>query len=443
MKLSTSLILSYLVSFAEAVPPLDPWSIQKIIDTCTDHSNRLCDPSGIISEDDEKRVREEIEHLESVCSVNCANSDENDKVPNNVQMVIVIVPKIPDADITHATSIDKAVKTYATTLHDRWGVGNVICGRSTGILLFLSTYDRSMYVSTSDGVQPILTTSRLESIMDEMKSRLREKEYAEALGGFVGAVEGYFAKGPPSFLERYFVFMLILGVIITRSVQLLIEKCQRREYALVHSQLSKMDRDKALVLMGQYKCTSCPICLEDFQLDKNATRKDTYIGSDGKPPQLLKCGHAFDVTCWNDWISKGSAAFNVRKCPICKQDINGSSPLASPSSSLRPLRRRDVNVASENSVNDSERAIIRQRSLYNNERNFRLRRLMARYPRYIRPSQLERWTRSNHDGDLVRDEEFVRRDPRTEADGTSSSGYGGGNSQFGGGSSSGGAGGSW
>lgn len=68
---------------------------------------------------------------------------------------------------------------------------------------------------------------------------------------------------------------------------------------------------------------------------------------------------------------------------------------------------------------------------------------MARYPRYIRPSQLERWTRSNHDGDLVRDEEFVRRDPRTEADGTSSSGYGGGNSQFGGGSSSGGAGGSW
>lgn len=447
MKLAVSLIFSFLSRLTKAVPLAeDPWSIQRIIDTCTDDdTSRLCDPGGILVEDDAKKVREEINRLEGACSVECNNnSDESAKAPN-VQMVIVIVPKISKAEISHRISIDDAVETYATTLHDRWGVGNVVCGKSTGILLFVSTLDRSMYVSTSDGVQPILTTSRLESIMDAMKDRLREEEYTEALGKFVSAVEEYFAKGPPSFFERYFGYMIICGATIAISLQTLKERYERREYARVHSKLSKMDRDKALVLMGQYKCTSCPICLEDFQLDKNATQKDKFIGSDGKPLQVLKCGHAFDATCWSNWISKGSAAFNVRKCPICKKDINGSPPQSTSSSAgLQPLIRRDTNTNSETFDNADERDVIRQRNLYNNERNFRLTRLMARYPRYIRPSQIERWTRSNYNSDLVCDNEFVRRDPSTEAyrSGAGSS-SGGGHRQFGGGSSGGGAGSSW
>jgi len=31
-----------------------------------------------------------------------------------------------------------------------------------------------------------------------------------------------------------------------------------------------------------------------------------YIGSDGKPIQVLKCGHAFDAGYWENWITKCS-----------------------------------------------------------------------------------------------------------------------------------------
>ena len=89
------------------------------------------------------------------------------------------------------------------------------------------------------------------------------------------------------------------------------------EYILVHKKLSKIDCDKELVLTRKHKCTSCSICLEDFQLDKNSIQKGKYIKSNGKPVHVLKCGYTFDATCWIDWISKGSAAFNVRNYPIC------------------------------------------------------------------------------------------------------------------------------
>lgn len=90
---------------------------------------------------------------------------------------------------------DDTAEIFATTLHNRWGVGNVICGKSTGVLLFVSILDRAMFISTSNGVEPILTRTRLESIMEQkMKSYLKERKYAEALEEYIRTVEEYFAK---------------------------------------------------------------------------------------------------------------------------------------------------------------------------------------------------------------------------------------------------------
>jgi len=445
----TNSILTCFIFLDKAVPSLCKmsWSIQSIVDTCSDRTNRVCDPGGILSEQDEARVRERLNYLEDTCTVNCESNDGGDVVPN-VQAAIVIVSMIEP--------IDGTVESYATTLHNRWGVGNVSCGKSTGILLFVSTLDRSMYISTSDGVQPILTNSRLESIMDEMKRFLKEEEYAEGLLEYISSVNDYFKKGPPSFAENYIGYVMIGGVLLFVYVSAYIEKLRRREYAMVHSQLSKLDREKALVLMGRYKCTSCPICLEDFKLDPNAVSKndegtvtgngiEKYIGSDGKPLQVLKCGHAFRATCWNDWISKGSAGFDVRKCPICKQDISASPPPPPTptrhSSEIQSLVRRNANTTSE--APDQNDNAVQRRNQYDAERRFRLTRLMARYPRYISRTQVERWSSSSYDNDLARDEDFMRTNPaRSDTTGGSRS-AGGGSTSFGGGSSSGGCGSSW
>merc|ERR1712124_125232 len=56
---------------------------------------------------------------------------------------------------------------------------------------------------------------------------------------------------------------------------------------------------------------SCPICLEDFS--------STTHGSDGHPIQLLRCGHVFDKTCYQEWVSSGNG--DVTKCPICRIDV--------------------------------------------------------------------------------------------------------------------------
>jgi len=458
MKHAALMLLSLV---AKPMPSLceGTWSVQRIIDTCTNHNNRICDPDGILSEKERKKLGEQINHLEDTCLVKCNNSDENE----NVQMTIVIVSKFDEANMS---TKDDTAEIFATTLHNRWGVGNVICGKSTGVLLFVSILDRAMFISTSNGVEPILTRTRLESIMEQkMKSYLKERKYAEALEEYIRTVEEYFAKGPPSFWEVYFVVVLLSIIACGFKVDTYIEKGKKREYALVHSQLTKLDREKAMVLMGKYKCTSCPICLEDFRLVSNvavghreeervASKKEKYLGSDGKPIQVLKCGHAFDVSCWENWITKGSAGFDG-KCPICRHDIKPSA-----ASTTQPDVNANETVHPETSHNDIDNTVQRRyrynagndndntvqlRRRYNDERKFRLIRLMARHPRYIRTSQLERWS-SDYQGDLVRDQDFVRRDPSIRANennGTGGSNTYRGRGSYGGGSSSGGCGGSW
>merc|ERR1712051_482711 len=58
---------------------------------------------------------------------------------------------------------------------------------------------------------------------------------------------------------------------------------------------------------------------------------------------------------------------------------------------------------------------------YRQERLFRLARLARRYPRYIRPSQIQRWGQEDYQGNLVQDREFVRNDPARTTNASSSS----------------------
>lgn len=430
-----------------------------------------------------------------------------------VQMAVVVVNRI---DMKGKNYFDdnfkiNQAKELAMELHNAWGVGSTECGGS-GILLLVSIKDRVVYISISDGLKNILTWNRIESIVeDDMKPFLREEEYSQAIVNSIFAIMRYLDQGPPSFIEQY------LGYIILGTVALGMlgadkwNKKKKMEYVRVKSHLNQMDRERAMALMGKFECTSCPICLEDFVVvhpgndpssvdhdshdhnkneDKNIKDKDkdrtdgNYMGSDGKPLQLLRCGHAFDKTCWEAWTSKHSR--NIHQCPICKQDIGSNVHSASQhvdtasySSSnrlaeTRPLVSFLMNPHS-NSINanamatdvhqDSYHHIRRhtpyirsrfttqqQQQIYESERIFRIHRLRNRYPYYIQPSHVESWTRNDYVGNMAQDPDFIRRDPNVVSQGykstagSSSSGVGGGShsfGSFGGGHSGGGGGGTW
>merc|ERR1712165_240450 len=340
------------------------------------------------------------------------------------------------------------------------------------------------------------------------------------------------------------------------------EERNKMTYMRVRTQLNRLDQERALALMGQYQPTSCPICLEDFEVvdgendDGNDDKKDDemndggqskeqdkdaisisdgdnssttlrrrnvnstsdsiegnattssgeeqtstipssdlsthptsasqsqpkqcrYIGKDGQPVKLLRCGHVFCQSCFDDWVQMGRS--DVFKCPVCKQDISNSSPPPNSSSSAAAAStslaqnhestqddREEESILPSNTTNNSETATdtttaairnatnnndTHQMNLYNTERTFRLSRLMTRYPRFIHQSQVTRWSSSTYDGQLSRDRDFIRRDPSIQHHSTSSSsssshgGFrsGGGFSSggFGGGRSSGGRGGMW
>ena len=249
------------------------------------------------------------------------------------------------------------------------------------------------------------------------------------------------------------------------------EQKQRREYAKVASHLNELDRARAEALQGRFQAKSCPICLENFQCtqdhDKEETRSEietlTRKGSDGLPLKLLRCGHVFDDTCWAEWISNGHHG-KVDKCPICQQDVGKSrvvvdeAPLRANANAVRTAVNSEATASVPVDNNDlllreEEEEEARNRALrqYTHDRNFRLMRLGSRYPRFVRPQQIQAWSQVGYDGSLARDPSFLSNDPvRQQAaasnsnNSSSSRRHGSGSSGgFGGGSSGGGRGGRW
>lgn len=445
-------------------------------------------------------------------------------------------------DMTGTTTTTRAAaEHFARSVHDAWGVGQVIpnCG-GTGVLLFLSELDRAIYISRGPALESILTDRRLDSVIDHMKPRLRAEEYGLALVHAIQEIHAYLRSGKPQFWEQVDTFaaeyagiFLIFGFFGFALFAAKRHEEEKRLYARVKSQLSEIDRAKAEALKGKYHCTSCPICLEDFKqpgvlstdstttkggeeqqplvetgdnLQESPKPQQSLIGSDGLPLKLLRCGHVFDDTCWSQWIESGTG--QVNRCPICNADVAEQPSLGHDDSHFRPPDHLDNNEQrrfprnlfprppQHGPVNDArsqprtdvpddpfpreddasfrdtlprtnqgnqcnapqeERqaldwstvALLRR---YNYERNFRLQRLGVRYPTFVRPQQVARWTSSTFDGPLAQDQTFLERDPgrisqqanfNNRNGNGSGGGIGGSRSGFGGGSSGGGRGGSW
>ena len=108
-------------------------------------------------------------------------------------------------------------------------------------------------------------------------------------------------------------------------------------YSLVPLYGPLLHSSSHLTLLFILLAIQCPICLEPFEPDiatidmeqslekhkQRHTRIDSYgiplIGTDDKPIKLLRCGHIFDMTCWQMWVDSGQG--NVLICPVCRQDV--------------------------------------------------------------------------------------------------------------------------
>lgn len=416
---------------------------------CNTGSKRLCDPDSILSTQQISQVSEALALTRRSPTI-CRKEDSDAAI--EIQLAVALAKNV-DLSVysPYEDEISKAAEVFARKIHDDWGIGmETSCG-GTGLLLFLSIHDRAIFISRGKAMEGIMTDSRLDRIIKHMKPFLRKQAFAEAIENAIEEIDDLIKQGEPAFWERlqdliaayagFFWFAGILGFTLWSSYR---QKQEQRRYAQVASHLDEIDRARALALQGQYKATSCPICLEAFQ--KEEGEDDPSKGSDGKPIKLLRCGHVFDESCWQEWVSSGQG--QVNKCPICKHDIGRTLSDPRRLSHEGTLLENEVEGAEEEPANAparDEQRVLRQ---YNFERQFRLARLSRRFPRYIGSQQIQRWTQSTYDGTLARDPSFVRSNPaiRTEGGSSRSRGFSsrsGGGSSFGGGVSAGGRGSRW
>jgi len=464
----------------------------------------ICDPDSFLNEDSIDSLLSDDILIPKLKATNLCSKDDGDvKDDGKLEVVIAIAEKTDfqpyysnyrhrHSSRNHRTyreyerqrqkdeddQIIEASKLFTMDLHNKWGIGkHTNCG-DTGVLIYISIADRVVYISKGSALNDLLISSRIDTIIKKMKPYLRSNLYKEALETSMYGLLTQIEKGPPSFVERYYDMLLFAGILTVFAGIFFgneyVQSRKRRRYAEARMHLSQLDRDNALALQGQYRCTSCPICFEPFQnagnssstndttdgdandesepMINNQQESGELKGSDGLPLRLLRCGHVFDETCYQTWVSTGQG--DVTKCPICKEDIGGSSTTAN-NDTTESTRSVDSDGSTGSAslhrrTTRTTTSIFRNRNYdyYRRERLFRLARLANRYPQYIRPNQITRWGDANYNGRLVQDDGFVRSDPVRQAARDSSSGSRGYSSSssgrsFGGGRSSGGGGGRW
>jgi uncharacterized membrane protein YgcG len=441
-----STIVAILLACMTRSTSSDPlgWQVKNFPVSSSNGDARIGDPDGILKKDDLEKLRVKIQTFESTHSVLV----EGESVP--VQIAVALVNKMNLLAFgSYDDREEKAAQAFATHLHDTWGVGHKTSIGGTGALIFLSTHDRVIYISRGGALDNLLTGSRIDRIILGLRPTLKQGRYGDALLGSIENMAHFLKQGEPTFWEEFWDFLpnlvpfFIAGFFaLFFALGIRKQNEERRTYAQVSSQLSQLDRSQAEARQGQYCATSCPICLEDFA--------STTVGSDELPIKLLRCGHVFDETCWSEWVNSGQG--QVMKCPICQKDVG--APAVNDNAQADTNRHgvvdqlvHDDHGLDNDQLVDNDHGLDNDRALrqFHHERNFRLARLAMRYPRYIRPQQIQRWTQSTYSDSLVRDPSFVQSDPKVvqQQNMNRANNRSGGGSSFGGGGSSGGRSGRW
>lgn len=305
---------------------------------------------------------------------------------------------------------EKVAEIFARITHNQWGVGDELeCG-GTGVVIFISVTDRAMFISKGKALDPILTDRRLDNILESMKPALRKNMYQEATLRAIKKIHSLLEDGEPKFsekaliwMERVLPFLLFTCALFFAYLTSRKHRDEQRRYTLVASQLNALDHARAEALQGRFQCVSCPICLEPFKEEKEED-KDKRFGSDGAPLKLLRCGHAFDESCWTEWVNNGQG--NVGQCPVCKAAVRGKEDKADEREDAASTEETEDTAVATPSTN--RRAVLRR---YNLDRNYRLAVLHQRFPEYLRQQEIDTWTANTFEGSMASDDNFRQRNP--------------------------------
>ena len=413
-----------------------------------DPDNMLLFPNDLIHETFEEELHDILGDLSvpdcSSAQVNKDTSEFNDVQvdENHIEYGVAIIRKM-DLDVISKEIksyndedelIDKAAEVFARSTHDAWGVGSTTC--NSGVLFFLAIEDRAVYISIGEGLEKILPSWRLSKIINNMKPFLREVRIADAISNAFMDIRNFVKKGPPSrseiFLNQWLLDIVICLFILFLIWYVFVYQAKRQsEYNYVRRTLTELERNRAEALQGNYECASCPICLQNFQ--RKGVDGRWNIGSDGLPLVLLRCGHVFDETCYNEY-EKRSTDSQIR-CPICRDEGETTRGIA-PIDRVQETSSEEIFTpdtgSNDQALNDNDWIsretqyendwMIRERrrslsqgrhavNLQRRELEFRLNQLRVRYPRYVTSNQVQRWSNASYRGSFSNDESFRNLNP--------------------------------
>ena len=102
---------------------------------------------------------------------------------------------------------------YVQLLHNQWGVRYTCNGNNgTGVLLFVSEYDRFVYISRGTMLNSVLTNYRLDTILNIMKPYLKQGLYDAAILVALSKIQYYVEIGKPLWKERIEGFRVQYGL---------------------------------------------------------------------------------------------------------------------------------------------------------------------------------------------------------------------------------------
>lgn len=267
-------------------------------------------------------------------------------------------------------SVDGAAKTYATTLHNRWGVGSEAL--QNGILIFVSIDDRAVYISCGKGLEAKLTDRALDLVIRHMAQYFRNKQYGQGIEAAILETSGILAGKPASVSlpdENYDwimnygkvgVFAFFVGLCYYSSYR---QNQELRSYQRGRDALSRVTREVSKMENERYCSSSCPVCLDDFDTNAVETEKPVKSGtsSSNKLPLALRCGHILCHDCCLELFKRKANTV----CPICRQPADPFE-LTTNSSGSRSHSSDDV--------------VYLTRTLRTQEMMYRLDRMRYLYP---------------------------------------------------------------
>ena len=275
--------------------------------------SNICDPDNMLTDEEGDAIEGRLNFIHEEHTMSCGTE------ARGVQMSVALMKNMDTKG-----GLDSA-EVFARHLHHKWGIGYSEC--DNGIMLLVAVENREVFISTGQGAREVVTDEAVQTIIENMRSHLRNEDYGQAVLGAVGDVHLQLSGKLPERSSSWWPFILMgagvvglfslgLADIDRRNKKRRLEQYKRdnAEYEEVKTKLTAIQDEvkaKAKKLAKKFAAVRCPVCLENFDTkDTNDTKKTT----DGEV-RTLDCGHQFCIPCIEKWLKTN------KTCPICIADV--------------------------------------------------------------------------------------------------------------------------